>query len=94
MSFRSAFRCSALRSGFRILPAAVIAVVLLAPLHAQPGPAVMEHDGSTVMFEPYAPNILRVTLSMQHDAAVAAPGYGFVAKPESDGILAGRTESW
>ncbi len=79
MSFR------AFRSIVRFLPAAVISAVLLAPLHAQPGPAVMEHDGSTVMFEPYAPNIIRVTLSMQHDAAVAAPGYGFVAKPESDG---------
>ncbi|HZD46993.1 MAG TPA: hypothetical protein VE109_13030, partial [Acidobacteriaceae bacterium] len=66
-----------MRSGFRILPAAGIAAVLLAPLHAQPGPAVMEHNGSTVMFEPYAPNILRVTLSLQHDAAVATPGYGF-----------------
>jgi alpha-D-xyloside xylohydrolase len=85
MSFRSAFRSSVLRSGFRILPAAVTAAVLLVTLHAQPGPVVMEHDGTTVMFEPYAPNIIRVTLSMQHGAAVAAPGYGFVAKPESDG---------
>ena len=30
-------------------------------------------------------NILRVTLSLQHDPAVAAPGYGFVAKPDSEG---------
>ncbi|HEY1965350.1 MAG TPA: alpha-glucosidase, partial [Acidobacteriaceae bacterium] len=61
----------------------------LSPLQAQQNPqqapVVMEHDGSTVMFEPYAPNIVRVTLSMQHDPAVAAAGYGFVAKPNTDG---------
>jgi alpha-D-xyloside xylohydrolase len=52
---------------------------------AQQQSVVMEHDGSTVMFEPYAPNILRVTLSMQHGPAVAGPGYGFLTKPDSDG---------
>jgi alpha-D-xyloside xylohydrolase len=67
-----------------LLPAALFAL-WLAPLEAQQPSVVMEHDGSTVMFEPYAPNIVRVTLSMQHDPAVASPGYGFVAKRESDG---------
>jgi alpha-D-xyloside xylohydrolase len=61
------------------------ALSLAAPSLAQQPSVVMEHDGSTVMFEPYAPNIIRVTLSMQHDPALAAPGYGFVAKPDSDG---------
>ena len=76
MSFWSMARIS-------LLP--VIAALSLAPLQAQEHSLVLEHDGSTVMFEPYAPNIIRVTLSMQHDPAVAAPGYGFVAKPDSAG---------
>jgi alpha-D-xyloside xylohydrolase len=46
---------------------------------------VMDHDGSTVTFEPYAANIIRVTLSLQHDPSVAPPGYGLVAKPDGDG---------
>jgi alpha-D-xyloside xylohydrolase len=82
MSCRSSFRAS---SGRIVLTSAAMAAVWLAPLQAQRGPVVMDHDGSTVTFESYAPNILRVTLSMQHDPAVAAPGYGFVAKPDSDG---------
>ncbi len=52
---------------------------------AQQRSVILDHDGSTVMFEPYAPNIIRVTLSLQHDPAVAAPGYGFVAKPDAEG---------
>jgi alpha-D-xyloside xylohydrolase len=42
-------------------------------------------SGETIVHEPYAPNILRVTLSLQHDAAVAASGYGFVGAPERSG---------
>jgi alpha-D-xyloside xylohydrolase len=69
----------------RILMVPVIGALWFAPLQAQQQSLVLERDGSTVMFEPYAPNIIRVSLSMQHDPAVAAPGYGFVAKPDSDG---------
>jgi alpha-D-xyloside xylohydrolase len=46
---------------------------------------VLDHDGSTVAFEAYAPNIIRVTLSMQHDPAVAPPGYGFMVKADGEG---------
>jgi alpha-D-xyloside xylohydrolase len=59
-------------------------VALVSPLFAQQS-LVMEHDGSTIVFEPYAPNILRITLSLQHDPAVAAPGYGVIAKPDAGG---------
>ncbi|HEY3627555.1 MAG TPA: TIM-barrel domain-containing protein [Terracidiphilus sp.] len=41
--------------------------------------------GETIVLEPYAPNIIRVTLSMQAEAAKAAPGYGIVAKPDATG---------
>ena len=52
---------------------------------AQSGPLVLERDGRTISLEPYALNILRVTISTDKAAATAAPGYGFVAKPSSDG---------
>ena len=44
---------------------------------------VLDRKGETIVLEPYAPNILRVTLSLKHDPAVAAPGFGFVAAPEA-----------
>ncbi|HUB52495.1 MAG TPA: hypothetical protein VL986_10125, partial [Terracidiphilus sp.] len=37
---------------------------------------VIEREGATIVLEPYAENILRVTLSLKHDPAVAGPGYG------------------
>src|SRR4029077_14649871 len=46
---------------------------------------VWDRNGSTVVLEPYAPNIIRVTLSLDKDGALAAPGYGFVATPASAG---------
>ena len=52
---------------------------------AQGGPLVLERDGRTISLEPYAANILRVTMSTDKAAATSAPGYGFVAKPSSDG---------
>jgi alpha-D-xyloside xylohydrolase len=42
---------------------------------------VLDRKGETIVLEPYAPNILRVTLSLNPDPAKAAPGYGFVASP-------------
>ncbi len=58
--------------------------LLTLPLYAQQQ-VVMEHDGSTVVFEPYAANVVRVTLSLQREPAIAPPGYGFVAKPDNAG---------
>src|SRR6201998_2677692 len=49
--------------------------------------------GETIVLEPYAPNILRVTLSMQPDAAKAAPGYGIIAKPDAAGWSATQSDS-
>ena len=40
---------------------------------------------ATVMVEPYAPNIVRVTLSLDQAAAIAAPGPGFIAQRSGDG---------
>ena len=48
---------------------------------------------STIVFEPYAPNIIRVTLSLLKDQATAAPGYGFVATPAAEGWSYQQTDS-
>ncbi len=52
---------------------------------AQGGSLVLERDGRTISLEPYAPNILRVTISTDKAAATGAPGYGFVAIPSAEG---------
>ena len=54
-------------------------------------PLELDRKGETIVLEAYAPNILRVTLSLQHDPAVAKPGYGFVASPETSGWTASQT---
>ncbi|HEX8810782.1 MAG TPA: TIM-barrel domain-containing protein, partial [Terracidiphilus sp.] len=47
--------------------------------------AVLSSPGETIVLEPYAPNILRVTISKDETAAKAAPGYGIVGKPDAAG---------
>src|ERR1700744_21101 len=47
--------------------------------------AVLNSPGETIVLEPYAPNILRVTISKDEAAAKAAPGYGVVGKPDATG---------
>lgn len=46
---------------------------------------ILTRDNSTIVLEPYAPNIIRVNLSLLRDKATAAPGYGFVASPAPQG---------
>ena len=45
-------------------------------------PLVLERRDATVTLEAYAPNIVRVTLSLKKDAALAGPGYGISAQPD------------
>ncbi len=45
----------------------------------------LERNGQTITVEPYAPNVVRVTLSTIASEATAGPGYGFVAKADSTG---------
>jgi alpha-D-xyloside xylohydrolase len=44
---------------------------------------VLERDGSTIVVEPYADNIVRVTLSLQKANALTPPGYGFTGLPST-----------
>ncbi len=48
-------------------------------------PVILARGNATVMIEPYAPNILRVTLSLRKADAVSAPGYGISASPNGAG---------
>ena len=52
---------------------------------AQPSSLALERDGSTIVLEPYAPNVVRVSLSLDKKEAFAAPGYGFLAAPTAQG---------
>jgi alpha-glucosidase/alpha-D-xyloside xylohydrolase len=52
---------------------------------AQDNSFTLERDGRTIVLEPYAPNIIRVTLSKTKAEAAAAPGYGFVGTPSMTG---------
>ena len=53
--------------------------------HSQQTSLVLARDNSTIALEPYAPNIVRVTLSLAKDQATAPPGFGFVARSSSKG---------
>ncbi len=54
-------------------------------LAAQSSSVTLDRGGNTVVLEPYAPNIIRVTLSKTKDAATEAAGYGFVGTPSMIG---------
>jgi len=46
---------------------------------------VFERDNRTIVMEPFGPNIVRVTLSSEKTAALAAPGNGIVGTPSMRG---------
>jgi alpha-D-xyloside xylohydrolase len=52
----------------------------------------LDRKGETIVLEPYAPNILRVTLSIKPDRALAGPGYGVIAAPAAAGWSASQTD--
>src|SRR5271157_4547102 len=49
---------------------------------------VLSGDGETIVLEPYAQNIVRVSISKSQAAAEAKPGYGIVAGPDATGWTA------
>jgi alpha-D-xyloside xylohydrolase len=57
----------------------------------QNGRVVLQRDDTTVVLEPYAPNIIRVTLSTGKDWTLAPPGYGITASPSAEGWNYQRT---
>ena len=67
------------------LAAATLAALSVSDARAQRPQIVLERDGATIVLEPYAPNVVRVTLSLLKDPATSAPGYGFLASPSVEG---------
>ncbi|MEO8778034.1 MAG: hypothetical protein ABI389_05115, partial [Rhodanobacter sp.] len=96
-----------LRYNALLLPGLFLAVlVAFSPaLHAQnsqaplqgPQPelaqAVIPHGNSTIVLAPYAPNIMRVTLSLLKAQALTGPGPGITGKPDAAGWVYERTEA-
>ncbi|MGI4852647.1 MAG: TIM-barrel domain-containing protein [Janthinobacterium lividum] len=57
--------------------------MLTAP--AQKATISTDRGGATVFIEPYAPNIVRVSLSLRSQDALAVPGYGITAQANATG---------
>jgi len=51
----------------------------------------LDRKGETIVLEPYADNIVRVTLSLKREPALAPPGYGFIGEPAQSGWTASET---
>src|ERR1017187_2481050 len=75
----------------RNLTCVLVAFCAGSTLAAQNTGVTLERGGSTVVLEPYAPNILRVTLSLKREPALAGPGYALVAKSSAAGWSASQT---
>ena len=59
--------------------ACVALILLLAGELAVAAPlALLDRGGSQVSIESYAPNIVRVTISLDKDLALASPGFGII----------------
>jgi alpha-D-xyloside xylohydrolase len=78
---------STARRGVRIgaLLAVALGSVGGANAFAQGNSLVLNREGRTVVLEPYAPNIIRVTMSKTEAMAATAPGYGFVGSASMTG---------
>ena len=79
------------RSVFTVL-AVMISVVASIKAQTSVQQNVIERSGETIVLEPYAPNIVRVTLSLQPEPAKAVPGFGIIAKTVNAGWRASQTE--
>jgi alpha-glucosidase/alpha-D-xyloside xylohydrolase len=64
-----------------------IVLVLAGSLGAQEPSSrvVLDRAGRTIVVEPWAENIVRVTISTSRADAMAAPGYGFIGTPDGSG---------
>src|SRR5690242_4894610 len=80
-SYRRVFRAS---NSIAFTAAAVLLFTLFPPVAKGANDTngfVLERENRTIVLEPYAPNIIRITLSTNKPAAVGAPGYGVIGKP-------------
>ncbi|HLH07381.1 MAG TPA: TIM-barrel domain-containing protein, partial [Terriglobales bacterium] len=73
------------RSAVRAAGVAAVLLFTSGILTAQSVPLVLEREGRVISLEPYATNVLRVTMSTDKAVATSAPGFGFIAKPSAEG---------
>jgi alpha-D-xyloside xylohydrolase len=69
----------------RQLGCVLLTVSLAGIAFAQGSPVVVVRNGRVISLVPYAPNILRVTMSNDKATATGGAGYGFVATPSTEG---------
>ncbi len=82
-----------MRSGFLALCAGIALTGVCAQAQSTGQRLELGRKGETIVLEPYAYNISAcVLLSLQHDPAVAKPGYGLIASPDANGWTASQTE--
>ncbi|MBW4026718.1 MAG: glycoside hydrolase family 31 protein [Acidobacteria bacterium] len=62
---------------------AVLLLAIATSALAQNAP--LTRNGQTITIEPYAPNVVRITLSTIAKEAEAGPGYGFIARQDDAG---------
>jgi alpha-D-xyloside xylohydrolase len=74
-------------AAFAGLAFAGLTFALMNPVCAQTpqSKVVITRGESTIVLEPYAPNVMRVTLSLLKDQALAGPGYGITAAAAPEG---------
>jgi alpha-D-xyloside xylohydrolase len=83
-----------MRSRFgRICAVVLLCLSSVCTILAEQQPVGLDREGSTVVLEPYAPNIVRVTLSTIRNSAFSAPGYGFVAVASGQGWVQEKTDN-
>jgi hypothetical protein len=70
-----------------------IAIAMLGSLHAQAQTLSLTRGEATVLVEPYAPNIVRISLSLRKADALAPAGYGFSATPQTSGWTAEKSQT-
>ena len=79
--------CSALRSWSTYTMLLLLATAGSKCVFSQTARISTDRGDATVLIEPYAPNIVRVSLSLRKEDALAAPGYGISAAPASSGWM-------
>jgi alpha-D-xyloside xylohydrolase len=81
-----------LRTAISFIPLSYLCAFLATPVTSAQQLS-LSRDNATVLVEPYAPNIVRVSISLRREDALAAPGYGIVATPAPTGWTVGSETS-
>ena len=78
-------KTNAMIRGLCLTAGTLAALLISANAQTQQRKVILTRGASTIVLEPYAPNVMRVTLSLLKNQASAAPGYGIAASPVPEG---------